>query len=101
MRQNDVQVLVEVADLMRQCPKISPNPYEIAGTVKACHDFQTITSLAATVIEKYSIYAANKSKLNDDTFEGADYVEMCGDIYKEKLKELRDFIAKRKEESWR
>ena len=101
MKQSDVRVLAEVAELMRQCPKISPNPYEIAGTVKACHDFQTVTGLAATIIEKYAIYSANKSKLNDDTFDGAEYIEMCGESYQEKLNELRDFIKKRAQEGWK
>jgi hypothetical protein len=75
---------------MRKCPNISPNPYEITGTVHACHDFQKINSLAATIIEKYAVYEANRHKLNDDFFEGADYIEMCGETYQEKLQELRD-----------
>ena len=100
MKQRNVQVLCEVADLMRKCKNVSPNPYEIEGTVRACRDFQKINSLAATIIEKYSVYEANKHKLNDDFFEGADYVEMCGEIYQEKLQELRDFVEKRSTENW-
>jgi hypothetical protein len=101
MKQKDVKVLCEVADLMRKCPAISPNPYEIAGTVHACHDFQKINLLTATIIEKYSIYEANRHRLNDDLFDGAEYVEECGDVYKEKLQELRNFIEKRSSEGWR
>lgn len=101
MKQRDVQILCEVVELMRKCPNISPNPYEIEGTVRACHDFQKINSLAATIIEKYSIYEANKAKLNDDFFEGAEYIEMCGEIYQEKLQELRDYVSKRESEGWR
>jgi hypothetical protein len=86
---------------MRKCPNISPNPYEIEGTIHACHDFQKINSLASTIIEKYSVYEANKHKLNDDFFDGADYVEMCGETYQEKLQELRDYIKKRSAENWR
>ena len=100
MKQRNVQVLCEVADLMRKCPNISPNPYEIAGTVHACHDFQKINSLVATIIEKYSVYEANRHKLNDDFFEGADYIEMCGETYQEKLQELREFVEKRSKENW-
>jgi hypothetical protein len=101
MKQRNVQVLCEVADLMNKCPSISPNPYEIEGTVRACRDFQKINRLAAIVIEKYTVYEANRHKLNDDFFEGADYVERCGEIYQEKLQELRDYVEKRSAESWR
>ena len=101
MKQSNVKVLCEVVELMRKCPKVSPNPHEIAGTVKACHDFQKVNSLAASIIEKYSIYEANKHKLNDEAFDGAYYVEMCGEEYQTKLQELRDFIAKREAEAWR
>lgn len=100
MKQRNVQVLCEVAELMRKCPNISPNPYEIGGTIRACRDFQKINSLVSTIIESYSVYEANKAKLNDDCFDGAYYVEQCGEIYLEKLQELRDFVAKRESESW-
>ena len=101
MKQRNVQVLCEVAELMRKCPNISPNPYEIEGTVRACRDFQKINSLASSIVEKYSIYEANKAKLNDEFFEGSEYIEMCGESYKEKLQELRDYVEKRGAENWR
>ena len=101
MKQQNVKVLCEVVELMRRCPNISPNPYEIKGTVRACRDFQFVNSLAATIIEKYSVYEANKHKLNDDFFDGVDYIEMCGEIYEEKLQELRTYIEKRSAENWR
>lgn len=101
MKQRNVQVLCEVAELMRKCPNISPNPYEITGTIHACHDFQKINSLAATIIEKYSIFEANRHKLNDDFFDGADYIEQCEEIYLERLTELRNFIERRSLEGWK
>ena len=101
MKQRNAKVLCEVAELMRKCRNISPNPYEIEGTIRACRDFQKINNLVATIIEKYSIYEANRHRLNDDLFEGADYIERCGAIYEEKLQELKDFVAQREVESWR
>ena len=102
MNKADEKVLLEVAELMRKCPAISPNPYEISGTIHACHDFQKVTQLAATIIEKYSVWSANKHLLiKDKYFEGADYVESCEETYKEKLEELRVFIVKRSAEGWK
>lgn len=86
---------------MRKCPNIIPNPYEIEGAVRACHDFQKINTLAATIIERYSVYEANKAKLNDEFFEGAEYIEMCGEVYQEKLQELRAYVETRSAENWR
>ena len=52
MNKTDANVLYEVAELMRKCPNISPNPYAIAGTVNACRDFQKINQL---VYELYDL----------------------------------------------
>jgi hypothetical protein len=101
MKQKDVTILCEVVDLMRKCPAISPNPYEISGTIHACRDFQKVNSLASTIIEKYAIWSANRHRLSDPDFDGAEYIEICGAIYQEKLQELRDFIEKRSAENWK
>ena len=102
MNKNDEKVLIEVAELMRKCPNISPNPYEISGTIRACHDFQKVSQLSATIIEKYSVWSANKKVLNSDfPPDGSEYIEMCEDAYKEKLQELRNFVAKRSADGWK
>jgi hypothetical protein len=66
MNKADANVLYEISELMKKCPNISPNPYEIAGTVKACHDFQTIHNLVAIILDKYTEYSLYKSKISID-----------------------------------
>lgn len=101
MNKTDANVLYEVAELMRQCPSISPNPYEIAGTVNACRDFQTINRLAAAIINKYAEYSLFKSKIGNPDFDGEEYVLMAKESYESKLQQLRDFIKKRTGEDWK
>ena len=101
MNKADANVLCEVAELMRKCPAMSPNPYEIAGTVNACRDFQTINRLAAAIVDKYTEYALHKSKIGDPTFDGEEYILMAQDSYQEKLKELKQFVKRRQEEQWK
>ena len=101
MNKTDANVLYEVAELMRKCLPISPNPYEIEGTVNACRDFQTINRLAATIIDKYTEYSLFKSKLGDPNFEGEEYVLMAKETYQTKLQELKSFIKKRESENWK
>lgn len=100
MNKADANVLYEVAELMRKCLSISPNPYEIEGTVKACKDFQTVNRLAAAIIEKYTEYSLFKNKIGDPNFEGEEYILMSQETYKEKLQELRNFIKLRESERW-
>lgn len=101
MNKADADVLYEVAELMKKCPNISPNPYEIEGTMKACHDFQTINRLVATIVDKYTEYSLHKSKLNDPDFDGEYYIQRAKEIYQEKLLELKNFIRKRTAENWK
>lgn len=101
MNKTDANILYEVAELMRKCPNISPNPYEIAGTVRACKDFQTINRLVATIVDKYTEYSLFKSKIGDPSFDGEEYVLMAKDMYEKQLHELRAFVAKRESESWK
>lgn len=100
MNKADANILYEVAELMRKCPAMSPNPYAIAGTVNACRDFQTINQLAATIINKYTEYSLFKSKIGDPNFEGEEYVLMAKETFEEKLQELRSYVKKRSQESW-
>ena len=101
MNKADANVLCEVAELMRKCPAMSPNPYEIAGTVNACRDFQTINRLVATVINKYAEYSLFKSKIGDPNFDGEEYVLMAKESYEKNLSELKQFVAKRSKEQWK
>ena len=101
MNKSDANVLYEVSELMRKCPSISPNPYEIAGTINACRDFQTINRLSSTIINKYTEYSLFKNKIGDPTFEGEEYILMAKDTYRTKLQELKAFIQKRESEGWK
>lgn len=101
MNKADAKVLCEVVELLRQCPSISPNPYEIVGTVNACKDFQHINRLAATIIDKYTEYSLFKSKIGDENFDGEDYVITAKATYEEKLKELKEYIKIRQAEQWK
>ena len=101
MNKTDANVLYEVAELMRKCQSMSPNPYEIAGTVNACRDFQTINRLVATIIDKYAEYSLFKGKIGNPDFDGEEYVLMAQETYQEKLQELKSFIEKRESEYWK
>lgn len=101
MNRADSKVLCKVAELMRKCPAMSPNPYEIAGTVNACRDFQTINKLVATIINKYTEYSLFKNRIGDPDFDGEEYVLMAKETYEKKLAELRNFIKRRESEGWK
>jgi hypothetical protein len=101
MNKADANVLYEVAELMRKCPAMSPNPYEIAGTVNACRDFQTINKLVAAIIDKYTEYSLFKNRIGDPDFDGEEYVLMAKETYEKKLAELRNFIKRRESEGWK
>lgn len=101
MNKTDAKVLFEVSELMLKCPSISPNPYEIAGTVMACHDFQKINRLVSVIISSYTEYSLFKHKLNDTNFDGEYYVLNAKEKYEQKLEELREFIKTRESQAWK
>ena len=101
MNKADAKVLFEVSELMLKCPNISPNPYEIEGTIRACHDFQKINRLVSAIIASYTEYSLFKHKLNDTNFDGEYYVLNAKEKYEQKLEELKMFIQMRESQGWK